>query len=1561
MTDSTRSPRDARTAALNARGTAARQVARADAALASARQRGASKGKLAELEGARTKALQLLGEARAADLAARQQRDEAKHALASPIERIGELDARVPVVFFPVRLETRFSRRPPNGRSDLAGELLVRIYPDSILAQTHEPLLTDREIAAGQDYWRAFFRGNPEQDSWTALLGEANAARAAWIVACTTPTNSAARPAGGGQPGEPVFAAIEARPAGWHRAPEAPTLPERWIVSAYRAGTPPRQVLSSPVREGLALTLRMSGDADEQGLDDSVDISGDGLKIEPSLRWAYDFAEAEAAGMAVRVGISQEDLDQGFSTVLVAGVRTSVLPAAQATMLQDLFDGHRFSRGLAFVPQGAITNNDTQSSSVYPPADPAGVNSFAVARGNPLATPDTDGYRFMTALGMDPIAAAHVAGAERDEQAAARAMADALWPATMGYFLSQLMAPHASDETIQALRAHLRDHVRGRGPYPAFRVGSVPYGLLPVSTLHDWVPDQRAKDDPIAAQLPGWAERLAKLWSGASPPRVGRSNDPDRDLVEALAQDASAQTVRIRRALGEDTTWNLMGFFGLEFGAWGSVQQRIAAQLLQAMGDLAWDPRVLHLTFADTAPDFSGPLVQSQPLSETRPLVFNYVSWLLTATLDDLKNQLAPPTTEPLNALLYLMLRHALLAEYDRSALNVLIGRELAGPAERLEPELVGILPLAARVAPTAGGAALDASTAVRGTAWDRLATVVAGVTGERGLGAWLADPGSVNRTSLPLARTALQSMADYRGSLAALEGLPSKELERLFTETLDVCSHRVDAWITSIYTQRLEQMRTAMPQGLWTGCYGWVTDLKADPEPVWAKVKVGRTEQEARIDAGGHVYAPSMMHGATAAVLRSAHLTRSASGSAGDTYAVDLSSRRTRLALDLLDSVRDDQPIGAALGYQFERGLHEGHPGAQLDKFIDAFRAQYPLVANKAADSGQAAESVAARNVVDGLRLREAWRAGTGAGAIPWNNAEFAATSAERAALEAELTRLDEAVDAVSDLLLAESVHQVLKGSAAGAGATLDSLSKGKRAPEPEVVSTPRGGGALHQRVALVVSKTLLAQSWSDLGLTPRAEAAPELNAWLGGLLGPPDAIAAVVTVDGQAPLRVTVADLALQPIDLLAYATAAAAGAAGEDLDRRLVWSALQTAGADAGAAIDYADDAGAGWSLADAFELLSECARGIGKARPLEPRDLLAPELESRLAEADSMTANLTGRATAAVTALTNARAAVDQALTAIAAAPAGQDPSLTALRNALRDAATLGVSGAFPGTRFDDSANARKPMQLVGARVRKALDDRIAAAGAAGTTSDKLKAAFGRAFPVLPLFRPAGQDLLAPALATEPSLGPQPDDAVEGWLAGVVRVREALDPWRQLGLYARALDRAFARPRILQLPFEADPAPPRWAALAPDGGPAPRSGLVSIALLGNPPGANEAWCGFLLDAWPEILPNVEEDAGVVFHYDAPGAQAPQCVLVAVPPAPTKTWSWATLEKILLDTLDMARVRTADLEDLGGLGQVIPLAYLAANPANAAIATEMTGLRRAAPIIVNTLRPA
>jgi hypothetical protein len=127
------------------------------------------------------------------------------------------------------------------------------------------------------------------------------------------------------------------------------------------------------------------------------------------------------------------------------------------------------------------------------------------------------------------------------------------------------------------------------------------------------------------------------------------------------------------------------------------------------------------------------------------------------------------------------------------------------------------------------------------------------------------------------------------------------------------------------------------------------------------------------------------------------------------------------------------------------------------------------------------------------------------------------------------------------------------------------------------------------------------------------------------------------------------------------------------------------------------------------------------------------------------------------------------------------------------------------------------------------------------------------------------------------------------------------------------------------------------------------------LVSLALVGDPaPSALELWCGLMLVDWPEIIPAVEEEAGIAIQFDAPGAQAPQAVLIAVPPDDQPTWSYSALEQTLLDTLQLAQIRALDLSHLGEYGQLIPMTYVTGNTSGEAVSTSFDGLVVADPMV-------
>ena len=251
----------------------------------------------------------------------------------------------------------------------------------------------------------------------------------------------------------------------------------------------------------------------------------------------------------------------------------------------------------------------------------------------------------------------------------------------------------------------------------------------------------------------------------------------------------------------------------------------------------------------------------------------------------------------------------------------------------------------------------------------------------------------------------------------------------------------------------------------------------------------------ESRANAG-FVHAPSIQQAVTAALLRNGYLSH-ADPIKRDLLTVNLSSARVRQALFYLEGIRQGQELSALLGYQFERGLHD----ANLDTFVYRFREKFPLkVKEKDLQAGQSIEVVAARNVVDGYALvTTAKTTPYPYGVVPTPPLSIPAIgTADAAKIIKIVDGLKDALDAVSDVALSESVYQFTQGNHEKAAGTLQMVQEGKFPDLPDVVQTPRNGSSLTNRMMLQLPTV------APLGGSPRSDAEPAVNAWLSGILTP-------------------------------------------------------------------------------------------------------------------------------------------------------------------------------------------------------------------------------------------------------------------------------------------------------------------------------------------------------------------------------------------------------------------------------------------------------------------------
>jgi hypothetical protein len=811
-------------------------------------------------------------------------------------ELLGDLPGTdVPLALLPVRLETRFVVR------DDVHEILVRIYPDDVHVDTHEPELTSDEVVWGRAFWEETWeagRGTSDEadarrrQAWAQLAQRFGPERAAWVAWTLRPLNldeQTDAPAEAEAPPSPSFPEPARREDSWTRPPLVRALPSRWVVSGHRGGRRVLLAWGEPVRGSLAAGPDPAAPPPAGG--------DDVLAVDDSMRWLVDFDAAVQTGMALRIPLSDEEAPLGFDTLVAVGVST--LPGGDR-VLEELLQAQLYTAGLSFVAPDTPTNNTAEVDAGFSPRDPARVGTPP-----PLVprTPreGTDGAVAARRLGLGGEFVARLEHAGRSDERDARAMMTALWPATGGYFLEQMLAETFAPAAIDAARRHAIEFTRGRGPLPAIRVGAQPYGLLPVSSLDRWV--AREGEDQFVAGLRG----LRGIWRSVIDrvPRVDRTatdDVPEQRILDVLASDGGSFAWSAR-LLFDQLMFSLPELHR-NAPPFAPLEQRRAAlrELLAGMG-VDWRPRLV-----DTVPA-ERPFPLALGVSEAgSTAISDVIRWLRESRYETIRDETDLPGERP-GSLLYLLLRHAVLTAYAMTAFRVQLAVGAAQPADLREPAVVDLM---------------AAPTRTTGRHPDR---------GLPGLG------GRALHTLTAADHPAAAALDDLRESLAHLETLPAETLERLLSETLDVFAYRLDAWITSLATRRLDRMRAVKPRGIGVGGFGWLERVRPGSGRQPVEPPPGeRAPVFVEPRSAGFVHAPSLNQAAAAAILRSGHLSlREGSGGLFD---VDLSSRRVRTAEWLLDGIRQGQSLGALLGYRFERGLHD----RQLDRYIAVFRRLAPF-----------------------------------------------------------------------------------------------------------------------------------------------------------------------------------------------------------------------------------------------------------------------------------------------------------------------------------------------------------------------------------------------------------------------------------------------------------------------------------------------------------------------------------------------------------------------------------------------------------------------------------------
>jgi hypothetical protein len=989
------------------------------------------------------------------------------------------IDPQIPITMLPVRIETRFDG------TLTAPRLLVRVYPDDVHVDRHDPRLTSGEVSAGKRYWTSLRTGTAGDQAWAQLLKDVGPTRAIWVRQALTPTNAS------GAPTFPNAATVEGN-AGI--AAMARALPASFIVRVRCAG-------GDRIVQGRAIpaSLQVGISFGSAPPDTTPPPAGEDatLVLDEGMRWMVDFQAAVDVGMAVTVDLPPQT---NFVQDVVA-VGVPVENANGAALVTSLIQSHRFSDGAAFIPPGTPTNNLADSASGY--------SVTAVPPPGPLVAPADGSVAAVlaAALSIDPMVLAPIEGAASRELDEARLMGRALFEATWGSYLRQQAQPGFDLNLMPQVYAHVTSFVRGGGPLPVLRLGRQPYGIAPIMARGTLVPIAESEFEQwLAKFLPG----IRPLWtSGVADAPSG----PDLFAFEPVSTHVRLRTTNMSASVDYMVAMK-------DAVVTGSPEAN-RGEILAEVGFTNVTPSVFTQLYPRDAADL----------------------WLPMSAEHDTEFAILSPAPKDANSVLGLLLRNSALriaANATNEFGGLATGQNVAEVARTAKALPIANLPAAAGHAKgvlsgftaettvmtpesQAAGPGKDVTGATF-TIKDRLADIVANAV------KFAPDYGRYFNSD---------ALAAFRDALSAIAGISTDRRAVLTGEIIDCASHRYDAWVTSLAMSRLTGMQS-VKRGNQIGAWGAVRGIarrQLTPVPASNTIPAGTATDPL---SGGFVMAPSPRQASTAGVLRAAWRAHGgASGGALAPFATGLNSTALRRALTIAEGMRNGQQLGALLGYLLERGIHDvsGVNGIEIDWVVFELRRQYPLKVDTIDNAPQAS---AQRLVADGWKLAQVETRTPGAVVAAIHTQAGAGQptfgAAEKSALQTVIADVVGALDALADLGLAESMYQLAGSNLERAAAATDMISRAASPPDVfESASTPRGGRGIEQR--LIVTFGTGARPAGYASNTPRARLAPAADAFVARRLGKLDGISVrLLNASGIQIAAPTLASLGLSALDIAA-----------------------------------------------------------------------------------------------------------------------------------------------------------------------------------------------------------------------------------------------------------------------------------------------------------------------------------------------------------------------------------------------------------------------------------------
>lgn len=709
----------------------------------------------------------------------------------------------------------------------------------------------------------------------------------------------------------------------------------------------------------------------------------------------------------------------------------------------------------------------------------------------------------------------------------------------------------------------------------------------------------------------------------------------------------------------------------------------------------------------------------------------------------------------------------------------------------------------------------------------------------------------------------------------------------------------------------------------------------------------------------GGIIHTPSVDQAILSGIFKSTFLSHNRPGE-GNPFALHLSSDQIQRSLMIQEGLRNGQELGALLGYQFERDLHE----AGADSSIYVFRKKYPF------DQDRGAKEI---NVVNGLDIaRDELAQGN--------------TEAQVSAIK----KLRQTLDACSDSLLFEAGYHAIQGNHDRSAATMDAF-KGKSIPhQQKSLKTPIPGVGIQHKMVWLLDQVVWEEINTDPRINPRAAVQPALEYWLKKQIGPLSEIACRVGVKTGATIIarpiVRLEELNLGYLDFL-YLSATPSSGEHSGLELLLIAHLFRQDGPWRGledAQFQILDEAVEGFTknLLDAMEFARYLLNLLGNSRPLETEDLLPPyepsQTSNDLAGYQQLFLSLQEAGKILETIAKDFITSTD--LVFQTALPDQDLPPTLAFK--------YGIDGALPKPFSNESTLPKEKLsKSIIKRVNSCREDwrQLLDMGGVQIEEQDYKPAIKRLLAV-------GKELFGSSFLCIPSIQAPPiflqelqqrperqiigelgQERIRLWVQGLAQVSSTTEAFEDVlmikeawqdplyqsveGMPGQSWTPPASHFKIVQyIGGEVGKTYP-WLALnheeikavlalpenattdelaRPEAGRNYPAGGCSIVIylpeVGIPQHTQRI-SGLVIDQFSEHIPDKQVDSGISFQYDAPNNEAPQALLLALPEEEQEGNNWTELEvaAIVRDTIDLAKVRMVDPDAIQDFGYLLPASYL------------------------------